>query len=350
MKTHEAAITGIGCISPLGFCPGELSATLRDGHSAIAAIERFDTGAYSCRFGAEVKGFELAEFIESKKTYLDRTSAFALAACAMALKEAHWQGDESVGLLLGTAWGCMDSLELFAEKLVGGNPKFVSPLPFTHSYANAPNSLVAIEFKLRGFSACFTCGHTSGMTAIECACQRIELGRATRLLAGGCEALSEPVFHGYDLRGLLNGAGEPRPYDLGSDGTVLGEGAAVFALEQAEAAEARQATIFARLRGHASACGEGLADGLARSMRGALEHAGMEPREVDLVMGAACGLPELDGAELEAVRAVFGEARPMVTSARRMLGEGMGAGGPLSLAAALLHAALSKGAPTDRRR
>jgi 3-oxoacyl-(acyl-carrier-protein) synthase len=228
----------------------------------------------------------------------------------------------------------MESLELFAEKLVGGNPKFVSPLPFTHSYANAPNSLVAIEFKLRGFNACFTCGHVSGMTAVACACQRIELGKEARLLAGGSESLSEPVFHGYDLRGLLDPSGEPRPYDPASDGLVLGEGAAIFALEDAEAARGRHATVFARVRGHASASGPSLADALARSMRGALDAAAMPPEEVGLVMGAGCGLPEIDGAEIEAIRAVFGDARPMVTSARRMLGEGMGVGGPMSLAVA----------------
>lgn len=336
MSRREAAITGIGCISPLGFCPGELSATLADGHSAIGEIEGFDAGAYSCRFGAEVPAFELAEFIESRKTYIDRTSAFALAACSSALREAHWHGDESVGLVLGTAWGCMDSLELFAEKLVGGNPKFVSPLPFTHSYANAPNSLAAIEFKLRGFNACFTCGHVSGMTAIQCACQRIELGKDTRLLAGGSESLSEPVFHGYDLRGLLEASGEPRPYDPASDGMVLGEGAAVFAIEGAEAARARHAAIFAIVRGHASCCGETLTGGLSRSMLGAIDDAGIAPADVGLVVGVGCGLPEIDGAEIAAIRSVFGDARPALTSVRAMLGEGMGVGGPMSLAVALV--------------
>jgi 3-oxoacyl-(acyl-carrier-protein) synthase len=230
----------------------------------------------------------------------------------------------------------MDSLELFAEKLVGGNPKFVSPLPFTHSYANAPNSLVAIEFKLRGFNACFTCGHASGMTAIECACQRIELGKDRRLLAGGSESLSEPVFHGYDLRGLLHGGGDPRPYDASSDGMVLGEGAAIFAIEDAEAAAERHATIFARVRGHASAAGPSLADALARAMQGAVAEAEMAPGDVDLIVGVGCGLPEVDSAELQAIRRLFGDARPMLTSVRRMMGEGMGVGGPMSLAAAVI--------------
>jgi len=336
MNRHEVAITGIGCICPLGFSPGDLSATLRDGHPAIAEIEAFDTGAYACRFGAEVGGFDLMDFIESKKTYLDRTASFALAACAAALKDAHWQGDESAGLILGTAWGCMGSLELFAEKLIGGNPKFVSPLPFTHSYANAPNSLAAIEFKLRGFNACFTCGHTSGMGAIECACQRIELGKDTRLLAGGAEALSEPVFHGYDLFDWLNPTGEPRPYDPTSGGMVLGEGAAVFALEDGEMARERGATVFARVAGHSSACGATLAEGLERSMCRALADACLLPDAVDLVVGVGCGVPEIDGEEVAALRSVFGEARPRVTSLRRMLGEPMGAGGPISLAAVLV--------------
>ncbi|MFW6164330.1 MAG: beta-ketoacyl-[acyl-carrier-protein] synthase family protein [Planctomycetota bacterium] len=336
MTRRDAVITGIGCISPLGFCPGELSATLADGHTAIGEIQAFDTGPYTCRYAAEVRDFDLADFIDSKKTYLDRTSAFALAACASALREAHWHDDERVGLVLGTAWGCMSSLELFAEKLIGGNPKFVSPLPFTHSYANAPNSLAAIEFKLRGFNACFTCGHVSGMTALECACQRVELGKDARLLAGGSESLSEPVFHAYDLRGLLHRTGEPRPYDPACDGMVLGEGAAVFAVEDAEAARERHATVFARVLGHASASGPSLAQPLGRAMRGALDQAGVAPGEVGLVLGAGCGLPEIDGAEVEAIRSVFGDARPLVTSVKRMVGEAMGAGGPIALATAIV--------------
>jgi 3-oxoacyl-(acyl-carrier-protein) synthase len=335
MSSPEVVITGAGCISALGVHLDELAAALAEGRSGIGEIASFDASACSCRHGAEVLDLELGDFLESSKTYLDRTSAFALAACSDALKQAGWQGDESVGLVLGTAWGCLDSLELFAEKFVTGRRKLVPPLPFTHSYANAPDSLASMEFKLRGFNACLTCGHVSGAAAIEYACRRIRLGKERRLLAGGSDALSASVFHAYALRGLLSADGQARPYDPASRGMVLGEGAAVFALEDAASARERGAEPLARLVGCGAGTGATVAEGLARAMSLALADAAVGPAEVDLVLGIGCGLPALDSAEMDALRAVFGSAVPPLASVKALVGEAMGAGGPLSLAAAL---------------
>lgn len=354
---NEAVITGVGCISPLGLSLEALAAALREGRAAFGEIAAFDASPYPCRLGAEVLDLELGDFIESSKTYIDRTSAYALAACAAALKDAHWLGDESVGLVLGTAWGCLDSLELFAQKLFEGKPKFVSPLPFTHSYANAPNSLASIEFKLRGFNACFTSGHVAGLAAAEWACRRIALGLDKRLLAGGAEALAAPVLEGYCARGWLSHGLEPRPYDPESPGMLLGEGAAVVAIEEAESARQWDSPVLARALGWASCEGqdanlpqvpdlrevqparpgmnEAVADGLGRSMREAIERAGIAPADVDAILGIGCGLPVLDQAEAAAIGSVFGATRPALVTVKGLLGEAMGAGGPLSLAAAL---------------
>ncbi|HPD15592.1 MAG TPA: beta-ketoacyl synthase N-terminal-like domain-containing protein [Planctomycetota bacterium] len=335
MNGSDVVITGVGCITPLGLSLEALSTALREGRPGFGELASFDASAYPCRFGAEVLDLELADFIESSKTYVDRTSAFALAACATALRDAHWTGDESVGLILGTAWGCMDSLQLFAQKLVEGKPKFVSPLPFTHSYANAPNSLASIEFKLRGFNACLTSGHVSGLAAVEYACRRVALGKEKRLLAGGSESLSEPVFHAYCRRGRLHPGQEPRPYDPASSGMLLGEGAAVVAVEEAESARQWNTPVLARVLGWASCHGESVADGLARSMRDALARGGIRFGDVDAILGIGCGSPAFDAAEIEAIRAVFSGARPALTSVKGWLGEAMGAGGAVSLAAAL---------------
>ncbi len=333
--SNEVVITGVGCITPLGLSLEALGAALQEGRSAIGEIASFDASAHPCRHAAEVLDLELSDFIESSKTYIDRTSAYALAACASALKDAHWSGDESVGLILGTAWGCMDSLELFAQKLFDGKPKFVPLLPFTHSYANAPNSLASIEFKLRGFNACLTCGHVAGLAAVEYACRRIALGREKRLLAGGAEGLSASIFQAYCVAGGLNPGAEPRPYDPASAGMLLGEGAAVFAIEEAESARQWNTPVLARVAGWASCRGDAVADGLARSMREAMGRGGIAPGDVDAILGIGCGLPALDAAETEAVRGVFGDSLPLLTSVKGLLGEAMGAGGPMSLAAAL---------------
>ncbi len=345
MSESDVVITGAGCISALGVHLDELADALAEGRSGMGEIASFDASAYPCRHGAEVLDLELSDFLESSKTYIDRTSAFTLAACSDALKQAGWLGDlpacgpaqtgESVGLVLGTAWGCLDSLELFTEKFATGKRKFVPPLPFTHSYANAPNSLAAIEFKLRGFNACLAGGQTAGAAAIEYAWRRIRLGKDRRLLAGGSDALSESIFHAYCLRGQLSRDGAARPYDPASGGMLLGEGAAIFALEDAASAEAREADALARLLGCGAARGRTVAEGLARSMRLALAEAALRLADVGLVVGIGCGLPTLDAAERAAVAVLFGEEAPPIATIKALAGEAMGAGGPLSLAAAI---------------
>ncbi len=175
----------------------------------------------------------------------------------------------------------------------------------------------------------------AGLAAVEYACRRVALGREKRLLAGGAESLSEPIFHAYCLRGGLNSGREPRPYDPASGGMLLGEGAAVVAVEEAESARQWNTPVLARAVGWASCRGESVADGLARSMRQAMARGGVTPADVDAIIGSGCGLPVLDAAETEAVRVVFGDAPPSLVSVKGLLGEAMGAGGAMSLAAAL---------------
>ncbi len=335
MSERGVVITGAGCISPLGVHLDELADALAESRSGVGEMAGFDASAFPCHHGAEVLDLDLDEFLESSKTYIDRTSAFALAACSDALRQADWAGDESAGLVLGTAWGCLDSLELFAERFATGKRKLVPPLPFTHSYANAPNSLAAIEFGLRGFNACLTCGHIAGAAAIEYAARRIRLGKDARLLAGGSEALSECIFHAYCLRDWLSPSGVALPYDPSADGMILGEGAGVFALEDPAAATERGALPLARLLGAAAANGADPQQGLARSMRAALAESGSEPDAVDLILGVGCGLSELDSAEQRAVSELFGSGGPPTAPVKALAGEAMGAGGPLSLATAL---------------
>jgi 3-oxoacyl-[acyl-carrier-protein] synthase II len=335
MSERGVVITGAGCISPLGVHLEDLTDALAAGRSGVGEMAGFDASAFPCHHGAEVLDLDLDEFLESSKTYIDRTSAFALAACSDALRQAEWSGDDSAGLVLGTAWGCLDSLELFAGRFATGKRKLVPPLPFTHSYANAPNSLAAIEFGLRGFNACLTCGHAAGAAAIEYAARRIRLGKDARLLAGGSEALSECIFHAYCLREWLSPSGAARPYEASADGMILGECAGVFALEDPAAATERGARPLARLLGAAAANGADPEQGLRRSMRAALAEAERQPEAVDLIVGVGCGLPQLDAAEQRTVAELFGSGAPPLATVKALAGEAMGAGGPLSLAAAL---------------
>ena len=133
--------------------------------------------------------FRLETFLSTPKTYLDRTSALALAGCALALENAGLSGpfDENFGITLGTQFGCVETMRVFEEKLAHGGPRAASPLLFSHSYFNSPISLCAIEWTLKGHHGTF-CGPTAAWDAIVAARDAIALGHAEIMLCGGVES------------------------------------------------------------------------------------------------------------------------------------------------------------------
>ena len=240
--SERIAVTGIGVVSPIGTGFESFRRALAAGKSGIGEITNFDASELPVQIAGEVRDFNLAEHIASMKTYLDRTSAFALAASAMAISQAGWAAPlDDAGLCLGTAWGCQDSIELYVTKLIESDPKFAPPLVFTHGYANAPNSLVSIEFGLHGHNACFAGGCTAGAAAIEAAVDFIRRDGAQRLLAGGSDAFSDVALRVLLAANLAVHGG--RPFDAASDGLVPGEGAAMLALESEQSERAANRAI-----------------------------------------------------------------------------------------------------------
>jgi len=332
---HEAAaITGIGIVSSIGTGREAFLEALRSGSKAGGPLTLFEE--HGAPPVAEAKGFELEDHIETVKTYIDRTSAFALAACAMARNQAGWslEGDDewSSGLSLGTAWGCAGSTELYSQKFVNSGPKLVPPLIFIHSYANAPNSIIAIEYNIRGFNACLAGGHASGLQAVAYGGDQIRLGRTRYLLAGGTDSLTRFALRGYMSEGRLSG--ESRPFDRDSKGFLLSEGAAVLAMEPASQAGPR---ALAQIVGTGRSSVDSGADGAVLAMERALDEAGLSTDELGLILAAGAGEPELDELEAEAVGRLTraqGEAIP-VFALKSLTGEPMAAGGPMAIASAI---------------
>jgi len=340
MNQRPVAITGIGVITPIGVGRDDLRTGLAEGRSGIAEITSFDTHGLAIELAGEVHDFDLTNHIASIKTYLDRTSAFALAAAAMALAEAEWIGNvpgADIGLCLGTAWGCQDSIELYTSKLMEGNPKFAPPLVFTHSYANAPNSLVSIEFGLHGYNTCFAGGWTAGASALESAVDLVRRDSSQRLLAGGGDALSEVAVRTMLAQQMVT-ADLPRPFDASADGLLPGEAAALLALESLQGARGREAEILGYILGTGSAGGPDRTAALARAIRFALADAGIE--QVDAVFASASGIPETDAAEAAAIALLPG--RPPVVALKAVIGDPSGAWTPVAVAAALccIHAGI----------
>lgn len=210
---------------------------------------------------------DVKAWLPSEKTYLDRCSELALVAAAMALREGGWLATdrtialpspagrgaggeasatgetpvvpERIGIALGTAYGCLDSMYANTTRVQTKGARLASPLLFMHSFVNAPASLIAIEWGLQGPGATFTDGGRSAASALYWACDLLRRGEVDMMLVGGVEALGETL--GKSLvagRWSLEGGGET---------ASAWEAAAVFLLERAEVAEARGARALAQI-------------------------------------------------------------------------------------------------------
>lgn len=156
--------------------------------------------------GEALSAFDLKRYAVTPKTYLDRCSALALAACSLALADAGLTGpfDADFGLAVGTRFGCIDTMSGFEGKLASGGPRAASPLLFSHSYFNSPASVVAIEWGLQGYHATF-CGASAGLDALACGADCLNLAHAQRMLVGVVEARSVArQWASDDLDGLNN--------------------------------------------------------------------------------------------------------------------------------------------------
>ena len=217
-------VTGIGIVSSIGIGRDEFFAAVRAGRRRSGKIEDF------C----------IEDYLETEKTYLDHCSAFALAACAMALKDAQLppscihHPSASSGICLGTALGCLQTMEDFFLRVIEKGPRYANSLLFSHSYANSPTILAAIEFGLAGYHSTATSGESSSLIALMQSLNALRLGYAERIVTGGVDALSEAL---------------QRVWAQIYPDRMPGEGAAVFVLETETAVVERglQPAAFPRI-------------------------------------------------------------------------------------------------------
>ncbi len=241
-------VTGVGIIAPEPLRDA-LSGALHAPPKPPPEITAFETAA-----GAPAGGFEAVEFsiqneLPNIKSFIDRTSAFALAAGKHALAEAGLldaakrPASVEIGCAYGSMLGCLEAMGIFWNKVKATNPKFAPPLPFTHGYANSPSSLLCIDFGLRGSAATFTGEKLAGMEALLFAFDQIAAGSAEIVLVSASDSLT-PAAHNHLFATEQLGA-------LGdwSDGIIPGEGGVALVLESAASAARRGARLLAEVEG-----------------------------------------------------------------------------------------------------
>jgi 3-oxoacyl-[acyl-carrier-protein] synthase II len=351
---NRVVITGIGVVSSLGDSPSRLHASLCEGLSGIKPVQGFSTVGLGCPLGGEIADFDAARYLGQRNLRpLDRTSRLVASAAQLALDDTGWFADmrnrEEVGLVLGTMFCSVHTISEFDRRALTAGPAYASPMDFSNTVINAAAGQTAIVHNLRGVNTTISTGVTSGLMAISYATDLIRTGRSRALLAGGADELCFESFYGFDRAGLLcrsdTGAGDfPIPFDARRNGLALGEGAALLMLEDAASARERGSRVLGEIRGHGSSydCSRGHDDkesveAVATAIRQALHDAFMLPHEIDCLSASANGSQLGDRHEAYGVFAgLNGQSHRLpVTAIKSMLGETLGASGPMQVVALL---------------
>ncbi len=351
---NRVVITGTGVISSVGDSSSSLQLSLCSGRRAVKPVELFSTAGLGCPLGGEIPSFDAKKYLGRRNLRpLDRTSRLVASAAQMALDDSGWsesmRKQQEVGLVLGTMFCSVHTISEFDRRAVEVGPGYASPMDFSNTVINAAAGQTAILHNLRGINSTISTGITSGLQAIAYATEIIRSGRARAILAGGADEMCFESFYGFDRAGLLcrsdESAGDfPIPFDKRRNGFALGEGAALLMIEDAHFARERGARILAEITGHGCAydCShaeddESAVNAIALSVRRALNDAFTGPHEIDCLSASANGSYTGDRHEAKGICAgLNGQTRKLpVTAIKSMLGETLGASGPMQAIALL---------------
>ncbi len=360
----RVVITGTGAVTNLGQCARTTWEGIREGRSGISKIEgpefeRYDSWAVD--IGGQIKGWDPTDTTEkSQQRRIDRFALLGIAAAVEAVEQSgfDFQGApnrDRHGVSIGSGIGGIGTIEAGGDVLRDKGPHRLSPFTVPRLMANAASGLISIRFGLEGPStthatACASSGHAMGD-----ALNMIRRGLADVVVTGGAESAVTPLCVGafMTMRALSTRNDEPtkasRPFDVGRDGFVLAEGAAMYVFESEEHAKARGATIFGEVLGygyssdatHITAPDEH-GRGASRSMRLAMKDAALNPTDVDYINAHGTSTPLGDSAEVLAIGSVFGDhgrksagGPLLMSSTKSMHGHALGASGAVETVACL---------------
>ena len=348
---RRVVITGLGAVTPVGMGAKAFWQSLRDGMSGIDTITRFDASPYPCKVAAEIRQFEPLDFMSKTAAKAGRFAQFAVAAARMAYEDAGLatvRGASRFPVCLGSGVGAVPELEDVFEELSERKMRHRQASVVVGGIGHAATNHTAVELGLTGQTMTLGSACASGLDAIQWACEQIQSGKTAGVLAGAADApLTTSVHAAWGTLGWLSHwPGPPaqalRPFDALSSGSVLGEGAGAFVLEDIEHAWGRGAQIYAEVLGHGSGS-DGLdlrtidptGASLQAATRGALRAARLDPEEIDYVNTHGGGVPKHDRAETAAYRAVFGRHAYSiaVSSIKPVIGQPFAAGGALQVVA-----------------
>ncbi|NRF91152.1 beta-ketoacyl-ACP synthase II [Paenibacillus frigoriresistens] len=343
---NRVVITGMGVVTALGQDLETFWANLTSGKSGVSLIENFDVSEYPTRIAAEVKDFNVEDYVDRKDARrMDRFVQFAVAGAINALKDANLNvkedtDPERVGVSVGSGIGGLNTWEEQHRILLEKGPKRVSPFFIPMMIANMASGQVSMITGAKGPNSTAVTACATGTHSIGDSFKMIQRGDADVMICGGAEATITPIgVAGFcALRAMSTRNEEPhlasRPFDTDRDGFVMGEGAGVMILESLEHAQKRGARIYAEVIGYGMS-GDAYhmtdpdPDGAARCMVKAIKDAGISPESISYINAHGTSTPVGDRSETTAIKKALGEHayNVAVSSTKSMTGHLLGAAG-----------------------
>ncbi len=337
---RRVVVTGLGIVSSIGNNANEVLASLKEAKSGVIAAPEYAELGFRCQVHAAPQ-IEWEPLVDRRAArFLAPGTAYAHIAMEQAIADSGLQesdiSNERTGLIVGSGGPSTRVIVEAAATTKEKGPKRIGPFAVPKAMSSGPSAVLSTWFKIRGInysisSACATSAHCIGAGA-----EQIQMGKQDIIFAGGCEELDWTLSNLFDAMGAMSSNFNDRPavasraYDKDRDGFVIAGGAGVVVLEEYEHAKARGAKIYGELVGYA-ANSDGYdmvapsGEGAARCMKLAMAQAG--DRKIDYLNPHGTSTPVGDSREMGAVREVFGDKAPMISSTKSLTGHSLGAAG-----------------------
>jgi len=337
---RRVAVTGLGIVSPIGVDAEAVTASLRAARPGVVAAPEYAELGFRCQVHAPSPIDWESRIDRRAARFLAAGTAYAHIAMEQAIADSGLTEDEvsheRTGLIVGAGGPSTRAIVEAADTARSKGVKRIGPFAVPKAMCSGPSATLSTWFKIRGInlsisSACATSTHCIGY-----GCEQILMGKQDLIFAGGCEELDWTLSALFDAMGAMSSnfnatpATASRPYDVDRDGFVIAGGAGMVVLEDLERARARGAKVYGEIVGYAAnSDGHDMVapsgEGAVRCMRLALAGAGN--RKVDYLNPHGTGTPIGDIREMAAVREVFGDAPPLISSTKALTGHSLGAAG-----------------------
>lgn len=344
----RVVITGVGVVSSLGNNRSDFWGSISSGRSGIGPITKVDTSDLRFKNAAEVRGFDASDHFDDRMMLmLDPFAHFGVVAAREAIADSGIEFDDALrdrtGVITGSCLGGKETEDTFFFDLYANKKSRVPPIAIPRSMSNAVASHVSIEYGLTGATFTTSTACSSANHAIGQAFWLIRQGTLNAAIAGGSEA---PLCYGNLKAWEAMRVVAPdtcRPFSRDRSGMILGEGGAMFVLEEMETAKRRGARIYGEVVGFGMSADAHhltmpLAEGAAKAIKAALDDASLAPEDIRYINAHGTATQANDPMEANAIRSVFGDRADdiPVSSTKSMHGHTLGAAGAIEAAATVL--------------